>query len=186
MFSHSFTILGLIRNITFVFSTFYFLLIAYFSLVRPKFKYAHVLLCIITTTNAIKLERIQWTFTALWYTRFFSPGCNGYRYANILQILNALYMREDISLMKFLSLIFQWVVNLFHLPWILLVFEFPLRTSEAFLCFALVHPSKNCPSARCATAENSVCSDFDVYRRQSITVKFDINFIFLVLWRKVS
>ena len=58
-----------------------------------------------------------------------------------------LYMTEDINLMQFLSLMFFWALNLVHLPWTLLVYEFPLGTSETFLCFMLVHPIKIVPPA---------------------------------------
>jgi hypothetical protein len=40
---------------------------------------------------------------------------------------------------------FFWALNLVHLSWTLLVFEFPLGTSETFLCFMLIRPTKIVP-----------------------------------------
>jgi hypothetical protein len=62
-------------------------------------------------------------------------------------LIYVLYMTEDINLMQFLSLIFYWVLNPVHLPWTLLVYEFPLGTSETFICFMSVHPIKIVPPA---------------------------------------
>jgi len=42
------------------------------------------------------------------------------------------------------------------------------RNVPDFLCFTLAHLSKNRPSARCVTAENSVFSDFYVFRKHLI------------------
>jgi hypothetical protein len=42
---------------------------------------------------------------------------------------------------------FFWALNLVHLRWTLLVYEFPLGTSETFLCFMLVHPIQTVPPA---------------------------------------
>ena len=38
---------------------------------------------------------------------------------------------------------------------------------------------KSCPSASCATAVNSVCSDSDVFSRITDKVKFDVTFRFI-------
>jgi hypothetical protein len=60
-------------------------------------------------------------------------------------LIYVLYMTEDINLMQFLSLMFYWALNLVHLPWTFLVYEYPLGTFETFLCFVLVHPIKIAP-----------------------------------------
>jgi hypothetical protein len=50
-----------------------------------------------------------------------------------------LYMGEDMNLMTFFPFMFLWVLKFVHLPWILLILEFPLGNSETFLCFMLVN-----------------------------------------------
>jgi len=44
----------------------------------------------------------------------------------------------------------------------------PTANIRNFLCFMLVHPSKNAPETdvRCTAAANSACANFDVLRRQ--------------------
>jgi hypothetical protein len=148
IFSQAIKLLGFIRNITFSFSTLDSLLTLHFSLVRPKLGYASVVWYAITSIDVKKLESIQRKFVALSYNRFLSTDSNGYSYANVLQVLNllqVLYMVEDIILMHFLSLMCFCALNLVHLPWTLLVFEFALGTSESFLCFMLVHFPKTVP-----------------------------------------
>jgi hypothetical protein len=56
-----------------------------------------------------------------------------------------------------------------QLPRTLLVYQFPLGTSDTFLC----HVSSfytNCRSGRCVTATSSVCNQLDVFRRQTVTL----------------
>jgi hypothetical protein len=60
-------------------------------------------------------------------------------------LIYVLYMREGINLKKLLSFIFFWALNLVHLPWTLLAFEFTLGISETFLCFVLIRPTKIVP-----------------------------------------
>ena len=64
--------------------------------------------------------------------------------------------------MQFQLLIFSGVLNLVHHLWTLLVFDFPLGTSNTFLCFMLFSTSEN--------AANSACSDLDTIRRQITTI----------------
>jgi hypothetical protein len=61
-------------------------------------------------------------------------------------LIYVLYMTEDINLIQFLSLFF-WALNLVHLQWTLLVYEFPLGTSKTFLCFMSVPPIQIVPPA---------------------------------------
>jgi hypothetical protein len=123
-------------------------LILYFLLVTPKLDYASVVWNSITSTDAKKLERIQRKFVALCYNRFRSRDSNGYSYAYALQVLNlhTLHDRRHQLDASFVTDFF-WALNLFHLPWTLLVYEYPLGTSETVLCFMLVHPIKIVPPA---------------------------------------
>jgi hypothetical protein len=49
--------------------------------------------------------------------------------------------------------------------WKLSVFESLLDISETFICSISALHLKNCPSARCASAANVVCRDFDVLKQ---------------------
>jgi hypothetical protein len=60
-------------------------------------------------------------------------------------LIYVLYMREDINVMQFLLLMIFWALNLVHLPWTLLVYEYPLET---FLCYMLVQPIQIVPPPR--------------------------------------
>jgi hypothetical protein len=62
----------LLRYITSYFYTLDSLLILYSILVRSKFDYASVVWIYITSTDSIKLERIQRKFAIVCYTRFFN------------------------------------------------------------------------------------------------------------------
>jgi hypothetical protein len=65
IFSHCMKLLGLVRSVTYNFSSLECMFILYFTLVRSKVEYASVVWNSITTTNAKKLERIQHKFAAL-------------------------------------------------------------------------------------------------------------------------
>jgi hypothetical protein len=96
----------------------------------------------------------------------FPSDINVCSYVDVLPSFSiyALCLREDIILTQFVSLICFWVPSPVRLPWTLLLVEFPLGTS--------VSPSVNsCSSARCATAANSRCSGFCIFRRLIILIK---------------
>jgi hypothetical protein len=68
-FSRTMKLLGLIRTLTFSFSTIDSLLILCFALVRSKLEYASVVWNSVTITDSNKLERIQRIFAALCNSR---------------------------------------------------------------------------------------------------------------------
>ena len=82
----------------------------------------------------------------------------------------ALYVSEGIKLMLFLLSTFPWVVSLVLLSWILLVSQFPLGRSETFLCFLLVRSSKIDPLPGVPLREILICSDSDVFSKQSVNL----------------
>jgi hypothetical protein len=170
IFSQSIKLFGLVRNITFSFSTLDSLLISYFSLVRPKLEYASVVWYSITSTDAKNLERIQRKFLALCYNRFLSRDSNSYSYANALHVLNLRTLHERRHQRDAI-----FVMNVFlgskSCPSTMDIIG--LRVSARnFQDFHLFHVSsyKNSPSGRCATAENSVYNQLVVFRRQIVTL----------------
>jgi hypothetical protein len=85
IFSQAVRLLGLIRTVTFCFSSLQSLLMLYYTLVRPKLEYASVAWNSITSTVASKLEHIQRTFVILCHRRFFSHS--PYSHTNVLNCL---------------------------------------------------------------------------------------------------
>jgi hypothetical protein len=83
IFSQCIKLLGLVRTLTFSFSSLDCLYMLYFTLFRSKLEYTSVVWNSITTTGANKLERIQQKFSALCYYRFL-PHVH-YTYANALE-----------------------------------------------------------------------------------------------------
>jgi hypothetical protein len=70
----------------------------------------------------------------------------------------------------------SWTLNLVSLTRTLLVLPVPSRKHLDFPLFADGPPLTNCPSASCATATLSVCSEFHISRRPTIALKFDVTF----------
>jgi hypothetical protein len=92
IFSHCIKLLGLVRNITFNFSSLECMLTLHITLVRSKLEYASVVWNSITSTDANKLERIQHRFAALCFYRFF-PGAH-YCYSLALEELKLHILRR--------------------------------------------------------------------------------------------
>jgi hypothetical protein len=86
LFSKCIKLLGLIRSITFSFTSLDCLFVLYTALVRPRLEYASVVWNSITATDSKKLERIQQKFTSVCFYRI-SP-CLAYSYKFALAKLN--------------------------------------------------------------------------------------------------
>jgi hypothetical protein len=76
-----FTLSGLIRSITYSFSSLECLYVLYLTLVRPRLVCASVVWNSITSTDANKLERIQQKFTSVCFSDFVSHVAYNYTVA---------------------------------------------------------------------------------------------------------
>ena len=119
-----------------------------------------------------KLERIQRKFVALRYNQFSSPDNNGYNYANALKLLNLrtfLERRCEFDAILVIN-IFLSGSNSYPSSMGIISFRIPNRNLQELPLFHVSTSFKNCPSVRCATLPNSICSNFYVFRMQSITL----------------
>jgi hypothetical protein len=92
IFNECMKLLGIIRSITFCFSSLECLYTLYLTLVRSKVEYASVVWNSVTSTDANKLERIQQKFASVCRYRFF-PNIS-YTYAVALDKLGLSTSRE--------------------------------------------------------------------------------------------
>jgi hypothetical protein len=136
----------------------------YFTLVRSKLEYASVVWNSITTTDANKLERMQQKFAALCYYRFF-PHVH-YGYANALEYLKLHTLRKRRYHLDAL----QVYRGLKYCPSLLeaVGLRVPTRYLRDFSMFNFSPSVKNFPPARCASAANVVCRDFDVFKTKIV------------------
>jgi hypothetical protein len=119
----------------------------YFTLVRSKLVWNFI-----TTADANKLERIQQKFAALCYNRFL-PHVH-YSYANALEYLKLHTLRK----------------RRYHLDALFLIQVYRGLKYCPSLPFPFSPSLKNCPSARCASAANVVCRDFDVFKTNIVSL----------------
>jgi hypothetical protein len=133
----------------------------YIALVRSKLEYASVAWNSITS-DANKLERIQQKFAALCFIWFFPQVQYNYSLALLELKLHTLYIRRHRLDAFFLT---QVCFGLKFCPSVLEIvgLRVPARYIRDFALFNVCSLSKNCPSARCASAANVVCRDVDVF-----------------------
>jgi hypothetical protein len=139
----------------------------YFTLVRSELEYASVVWNSITTTDANKLERFQQKFAALCYNRFL-PHVH-YSFANSLEYLKLHTLRKRRCHLDALFII-QVYRGLKYCPSLLeaVGLRVPTRYLRDVSTFNFSPSLKNCPSARCASAANVVCRDFDVFKTNNV------------------
>jgi hypothetical protein len=123
----------------------------------------------ITSTDASKLESIQRKFLALCQNRFF-PQIH-YSYVNALEHLN---FHTLSSRRRHLDALF--LVNVYtgfkFCPFLLetVGIHVPVRKFRDFLLFNVGSSHKSFPSARSASAANTICKDTDVFSKQLVTL----------------
>jgi hypothetical protein len=130
------TILGLIRSITYSFSSLECLYVLYFTLVRCQLEYASEVWNTITSTDAHILERIQQKFRSVYCYRPFPLVL----YANTItlkMIRSTFFYKRDITLM---NLFIQVYLNLKSSALLYKMLSFLLlpTTSEPYHCCLLV------------------------------------------------
>jgi hypothetical protein len=122
----------------------------------------------IMATDANKLERIPQRFAAL-YNRFL-PHVH-YIYSNALEHLKLHTLRKRRYHLDALFLIQVYLGSKFCLSVLETVgLRVSTRHLKDFPLFCVCPAIKNCPSARCASAANVVCRDFDVFRKQNVSL----------------
>jgi hypothetical protein len=168
MSSQGLKILGLIRYITSSFSTPHSLSVLYTTLVRPKLEYASVAWNSITSTDSIKLERVQIKFATLYHSRFCAGVC-GSNYEGILSRLNISALN---SRRKRLDALFRINVfkNKISCSFIFDTFNLriPSRRIIDFSTFVVNHNFKVSPSARCVSAAKAICKEIDIFNKDKI------------------
>jgi hypothetical protein len=144
IFSHCIKMLGLIRSVTYNYSTLECMLVLYFVLVRSKVEYAPVVWNSITSADANKLERIQKKFTALCFKCFF-PQVN-YRHGLALEKLklHTLQKRRHHLDALFLTQVYRGYTDC---PSALEIvgLQVPVRYIRDFPMFSISSVSQNCP-----------------------------------------
>jgi hypothetical protein len=123
---------------------------------------------LLTSTNASDLKCIQWKFLALCCSRFFSQ--THYRYVNAIGHIN---FHSLCTGKLHLDAFFR--VNIYngfkcYPSWLETVgTHIPIRNFTHFSLFAVGSSRRTCPSARCASAANTVCKDTDIFSKHLVT-----------------
>jgi hypothetical protein len=118
---------------------------------------------------ANKLNHIQQKFAALCYNRFL-PHVH-YSYAKALEYLKLHTLRKRRYHLDALFLT-QTYRGLKYCPSLLeaVGLRVPTRYLRDFSMFNFSPSLKNCPSARCASAANVLCRDFDVFKTNTVSL----------------
>lgn len=89
----------------------------------------------------------------------------GLRYILAVYVLKVEHSLGKMDIFPIIIIVISSYLNIIGL-WV------PTQKLRDYPLFRLSPTFKNDPSVRSAAAKNSVCSDFDIFRRKSITTKF--------------
>ncbi|PNF13713.1 hypothetical protein B7P43_G14358 [Cryptotermes secundus] len=169
IFSECIKLLGLIRSITYRFSSLESLYVLYFTLVRSKLEYASVVWNYITSTVANKLERIQQKFASVCFFRFSLHI--SYNYTDSLEKLSlqSLNTRRHHLDALFLVQVFRGLKSCYSLLENVSL-HVPPSNLRDFSLSGVCPSNKHCPSARCTCAANAVSKDLDIFAIGTVSV----------------
>jgi hypothetical protein len=162
LFCECIKILGLIRSITFRFSSFECLFLLYTALIRPRLEYASVVWNSITSTDSKKLECIQKKFAFVCFYRFFSNLPYNYVLASNVLNLPSLSMRRQHIHAPFFIQAYRGLKFCSSLSDIVSL-RIALRNVRVFTLCSVCPSNKCCPSARCAYAASAVEKYLDTF-----------------------
>jgi hypothetical protein len=171
VYSQALRTLGLIRYVTYNFSSLDYLVVLYNSLITSKLEYASVVWNNISLTDSNKIENIQRKFANLCYYLFFQADF----LRNYNSILNCLNFRTLHSRRRRLHALF--LINIFkakiNYPSILdsVGIRVSTRQIREFSTFSVSSALKHSPSARCVIAANDVCRYLDVFHKTISTLR---------------
>ncbi|PNF36234.1 hypothetical protein B7P43_G08692, partial [Cryptotermes secundus] len=152
------------------YSTLGCIFILYFTLVRSKVEYTSVVWNSIISTDANKLECNQQKYTALCYKRSFPQVDYCHDFALEQFKLHTLQKRRYHLDALFLIQVYHGSI-LYPSALEMVGLHVPVRNIRDFPMFNACSVSKNCPSARCASAANVVCRDIDVFGPKTLLWK---------------
>ncbi|PNF40690.1 hypothetical protein B7P43_G02183 [Cryptotermes secundus] len=171
IFSECIKLSGLIRSITYRFSSLESLYVLYFTLVRSNLEYASVIWNSITSTDANKIQRIKQKFESVCFYRFFphiSYTCN---YTDALEKLSpqSLHKRRHHLDALLLVQVFRGLKSCTSLSENVSLCVPPSNLRD-FSLFVVCPSNKHCSSARYAYPANSMGKDLDMFAIGTVSV----------------
>jgi hypothetical protein len=163
LYSRTLKPLGLIRFITYNFSSLDCLKVLYTALVRSNLEYASVAWNKLTLADSNKLENIQRKFVNLCYNRCIQSNC----LCNYELILNYLHLKTLYFRRQHLNALFR--VNVFknkinsYSIMDTVGLHIPAKQIRDFSTFRVRNVSTLSPSTRCVIAANSIWRSLDIF-----------------------
>ena len=168
--SECFKMLGLIRSITYFFANIDCLISLFQCLVRSKLEFASVVWNSVTSSDSMKLERVQRKFIRLCYERFWQNRFD-YNYENLLKIANfhTLHSRRLHLDALFLFNAFRGRLRCESVLEAV-VFRVPSRNFREFSLFSCSSSLRLSPIFRCVRAANIISEYFDFLHKNNLVL----------------